>query len=82
MSIATTLGTIVIALCAGFFSVLNHGLPDVGFSINSFIYATLVSFSFALYNQVKKKKLLMKILHMGKHAKSISFPNTYKGVSA
>ena len=53
----TKLYTVIITLCAGLFSVLIHGLPETGFSINSFIYAFFVAFSFVYYQQTRKKQV-------------------------
>lgn len=52
--------TVIITLCVGLFSVLIHGLPDTGFSINSFMYVLLASFSFVYYQQTKKKQVKTK----------------------
>lgn len=56
----TKLYTVIITICAGFFSVLIHGLPDTGFSTNSFIYAFFVAFSFVYYQQTRKKQVRIK----------------------
>jgi hypothetical protein len=67
--------TIIIALCAGFFSVLTQGLPEMGFSINSFMYAFLASLGFVFYQLVRTKKRVlskryMRIAHI-KYAKEV-----------
>lgn len=56
----TKLYTAIVTICAGFFSVLIHGLPDMGFSINSFIYAFFAAFSFVYYQQTRKKQVRTK----------------------
>lgn len=52
----TIIITLLVAPFAGLFSVLMNGFPDVGLSINSFIYVFLVSFSIVYYQQIKTKK--------------------------
>lgn len=52
----TKLNVIIITLCAGLFSVLTNGLPDMGLSINSFMYAFFVSFGLVIYLRSKTKR--------------------------
>ena len=52
----TKLSIIIATLCAGLLSVLINGLAENGFSINSFIYAFIVSFSLVIYQRLKTKK--------------------------
>ena len=63
----TKISIIVISLCAGFFSVLVNGIPDLGLSMNSFAYASFAPFGLIFYTQLTHKKIVTKV----KYAKYI-----------
>lgn len=50
------LSIVIVTICAGLFSVLINGIPEAGISINSLMYASVVSFSLVFYKQIKTKK--------------------------
>lgn len=52
----TKFNTVILTLCAGFFSVLINGIPELGFSIISFIYATSASVILLFTQRVKIKR--------------------------
>ena len=47
--------SVVITLFAGLFSVFTRGIPDIGFSVNSFIYALFASLCLVFYQQAKRR---------------------------
>lgn len=57
VSKVTTLKIVFFTIGAGLFSVLINGLPDLGLSITSFIYANSVSVILLFYQRIKIKKV-------------------------
>lgn len=72
MNKSITLIVIIFALGAGFFSVLTNGLPEFGFSIISFVYATFVSIFLVFSQRIKiKSQILPKISKTNKKVRYI-----------
>ena len=56
----TILSIFILSIFSGFFSVLVHGIPNLGFSINSIVYASIAPFGLILFMQTRQKKLILK----------------------
>jgi len=61
LSKATIFSVFILSLSSGLFSVLVHGTPNIGFSINSFVYASIIPFIVVIYTQTKQGKSFMKL---------------------
>ena len=54
------INTIIIALSAGSFSVIIYGIPNIGLSLESFMYAFFACLIFILFQQITKEKVKIK----------------------
>jgi hypothetical protein len=74
--ISRIIASLVITSFAGLFSVLSQGLPDVGLSTNSFIYAFFGSLCLVFYQQLRIRS---NSLNLVKNRQKSSIYKVYKG---
>jgi hypothetical protein len=60
LSKTTMVSVFILSLLSGLFSVLVNGIPDIGFSMNSFVFAFIACFGVVFYTQIKQNKLILK----------------------
>lgn len=74
MSKITKVIIIIFTLAAGFFSVLTNGLPDLGFSIISLMYAASVSVLLVFSQRLKiKREFAPKLRKINKKVGNIQY---------